>query len=286
MTKPKVRAKKNTRARVEVMTITPEQATALLNVNTANRPLRQGHLDSLTRAQREGRWHLTNDAIAVTGLSLEDPGLVLNGQHRLYACVESDVAIEVLVLFGADQDSFTVLDSGIKRQARDAIHESHAAAKAAVARIVLGYERNLVTTKTTHGGSAATNDEVVHCFRERPTIRRVVETYTLGLKKLVRSPVGVLAAAAVFFSVDEKAGHAFLTSLIDGAGLAAGPVLALRNRIIADSARGRANAPAMFVLTLKAWNQHRSGASVARAQLRDDDRAPPVVGYSHNPGTR
>lgn len=284
--KPKA-AKRALRGRVCIETVTPEMATALLNANENNRPLRQGHLDNLARAQREGRWRLTNDAITVTGDSFENPGRVINGQHRLYACIESGTPIDVVVLFGADEDSYAVLDSGIKRQARDSISEKNAAIKAAVARMVLEYERGQVRAKSRGNGSVApSNDEVVRAYHSRPAVARVVEAYMLGLKKLLRSPVGVLSAAAIFTEADAEDGHRFLSALIDGEGLKAGPVLALRNRLISDTARGRVAAPATMVLTLKAWNAHRSGAGHVRAQLRDDDRAPPVVGYPYNPGTR
>ena len=76
-----------------VMTITPQIAQEWATLNTRNRPVRYAKVAQFARDMKAGRWHMTGDPIQF-GIS----GRLLNGQHRLWACIMSDTAFETVVV--------------------------------------------------------------------------------------------------------------------------------------------------------------------------------------------
>src|SRR5262245_875204 len=78
--------------------VTPELATRLLEANGDNRPLTQSHVERIARQIRQGKWQFNGDTIKIA--SNED---VLDGQHRLWAIIEAQTAVESLIVYGIDR---------------------------------------------------------------------------------------------------------------------------------------------------------------------------------------
>ncbi len=93
--------------------ITPELAEAMLQYNTANRPVSFGTVKHYAAQMEAGQWRETFTPIQFSGTRLID------GQHRLSAVVESGAAISAWVAFGADDEVFAFIDIGKKRTASD-----------------------------------------------------------------------------------------------------------------------------------------------------------------------
>jgi hypothetical protein len=111
-------AARQDRVTIRRETITPEIATAWLERNLSNRNLVQSTVDRYARDMRAGRWHYTGDPIQF-GIS----GRLLNGQHRLWACVEAEVAFECAIVRGIvnEEEVVDVLDTGVKRTLASAL---------------------------------------------------------------------------------------------------------------------------------------------------------------------
>lgn len=86
--------------------MTPEKATELLEHNTLNRPLNDQHVQRLSRQITSGKWKFNGDTIKVS-----DDGAVLDGQHRLWAIVESKRAVETIIVRGIERDAFATIDT-------------------------------------------------------------------------------------------------------------------------------------------------------------------------------
>ena len=98
--------------------ITPEYAASLLEQNKANRPLNQRHVERIARQIRENKWVYNGDTI-----KLDVDGNILDGQHRLWACVETGIAIDTQVIKGLPKEVFTTLDTIAKpRSPQDTVH--------------------------------------------------------------------------------------------------------------------------------------------------------------------
>jgi len=94
--------------------ITPAIATELLKLNKNNRPIKPQWVNFLTSAMLEGRFKESGDSI-----KFSNTNQLIDGQHRLLACVRSGVSIRSIVACGLDPEVFKVIDSGAKRTVSD-----------------------------------------------------------------------------------------------------------------------------------------------------------------------
>jgi len=119
----------------QLKTITPEIARAMLKGNTHNLPVRASHVDYLASEMTAGRWSLTHQGIAF------DEGVVVDGQHRLLAVVQSGVTIQAWVFGDVPLSVQELIDKGRIRSIADELGHfggvQYAAAKAATCRAVL-----------------------------------------------------------------------------------------------------------------------------------------------------
>jgi len=95
---------------IEVKTITPEIAAVMLQSNPENRPVKQTHVQQLARDMAAGRWQLNGDAIRLNG-----DGSLIDGQHRLHACVISNAPFQSIVISGLPHEVRATIDGGVKR---------------------------------------------------------------------------------------------------------------------------------------------------------------------------
>ena len=102
---------------VTIEKITPKIADAYLDQNTHNRNLRLGHVDEISRDMSSGSFMLNGDAIRFS-----DTGVLLDGQHRLAACVKSGITFETVVIRGLPDETQRTMDSGSKRTAGDTLN--------------------------------------------------------------------------------------------------------------------------------------------------------------------
>jgi hypothetical protein len=103
--------------KIEIETITPTKAAKMLTLNTCNRKVRQGKVNEYANEMAAGRWMLTGQGI----IFLED-GSLGDGQHRLYAIVQSGVTIKMPVARGVAIESMAGIDVGAKRTVADHMH--------------------------------------------------------------------------------------------------------------------------------------------------------------------
>jgi hypothetical protein len=99
---------------IEIATITPEQAKRMLARNHKNRPLNPHHVSRMSIDMQKGNWIVNGDAIR-----LSDSGDLMDGQHRLNACVSSGVSFDTLIVRGLKEDAARTIDGGRKRSVAD-----------------------------------------------------------------------------------------------------------------------------------------------------------------------
>lgn len=98
----------------EIRKVSPELAADLLAKNTANRAINKRAVARYADAMQRGAWRVGNDAICVGS-----DGILLNGQHRLSAVVESGATVEMLFRSDVDKSDLFAMDQGNKRVAAD-----------------------------------------------------------------------------------------------------------------------------------------------------------------------
>lgn len=99
----------NITSKVEV--ITPETAKVYLDHNVKNRSENKGHVAFLAKMMTAGEWQVNGEAIV-----FDENGDLVNGQHRLKACILANVPFTTMVVRGVQPETFYTFDSGCGRK--------------------------------------------------------------------------------------------------------------------------------------------------------------------------
>lgn len=87
--------------------ITPAVAAEYLKHNESNRKPNKGQVGYYAKMMAAGQWELNGEAI-----KFSPSGRLLDGQHRLMACVESNVPFETTVIREVEEEVFDTFDQG------------------------------------------------------------------------------------------------------------------------------------------------------------------------------
>jgi len=90
-----------------VLDMSPDLAFAFLEkCNTHNRNVVDAHVDRLGRDMKASRWRLTHQ-----GIAFSTNRVLLDGQHRLWAVVMSEVTVPMRVFFNEPPESLSAIDA-------------------------------------------------------------------------------------------------------------------------------------------------------------------------------
>lgn len=124
---------------VTLKELCPDEARQLLTLNTRNRPILRSAVSVMVADMAKGNFVFNGDTI---GISDED--VLINGQHRLEACVKSNKPLKVLLVTGLPHSVGTSIDQGRSRSVGDILRMTYnmtppsTSKLAAAANILLG----------------------------------------------------------------------------------------------------------------------------------------------------
>ena len=95
-------------------TITPQMAQAILKKNTINRKETPALVYSIAEEIKIGNFVYNGESIIIS-----ENGNLMDGQHRLMACVLANKSIEVNLVQGVKEDVMPTIDTGRPRKAAD-----------------------------------------------------------------------------------------------------------------------------------------------------------------------
>lgn len=104
--------KKHPEVRSEVVKVGPDLAVKWLEKNVKNRKPITRKINEYARDMAAGKWLLTGEAI-----KFDYNDVLLDGQNRLYAVIQSGTTVEFLVVFGLNPEAQDVMDVGSARLA-------------------------------------------------------------------------------------------------------------------------------------------------------------------------
>jgi hypothetical protein len=99
---------------VTVEKVSPTRAEKILNKNTCNRKLRSGVVERYAEDMRNEKWTECIDPIA-----FYEDGEVADGQHRLYALIESQTTQTFIIAKGVPRNAGLNIDVGLIRNLVD-----------------------------------------------------------------------------------------------------------------------------------------------------------------------
>jgi hypothetical protein len=239
----------------DLFTITPEMAEILIENNSLNRPMSDRHADDLGDQMKKGKWRRNGEAIII---SIE--GMILDGQHRLWACFKSKKEFETFVTRGIDKDTFATIDTGKKRSGSDAlvIHSKmtgkdlkYTSQLSAAATMCIEIQKGTLKKKGSKESRISRQDiidyvdknEELITWVERSRSRKTWTTsYSAGIASIcyLASKNGYEMKALAFM-------HGFITGEnLDGRS----PIMALRNRLGVEKNMAKAERLALMIHAL------------------------------------
>jgi len=267
-----------------VTVITPGWAKVLLErVPDHQRRLNERHVKMLAKDMTEGRWRLTGDAIRI-----DANGNLIDGQHRLLACVHSGVPLKTVLIDGVDPSDFAVIDQGRRRFARDLYKGKNANKMETLARLIMasaetGFSASLFDTwnQTAQFRPA----DVIDFMENHADALNFVINLSERVRSIFRSQSVYMLILLDMMAYDAEKATEFTERLATGENLKRGdPILALRELLI-KSFNATPREPRylrrsdMACALIKAWNAFASGKQLHRIRLlrRPDDDFPQIV---------
>jgi hypothetical protein len=95
-------------------TITPKRSEQYLDMYGGNRAIRQSNVDRFVALIRNGKFRTTHQ-----GLAFHEAGHLVDGQHRLWAIIEAQKAVEMWVARGLTDEDVLAIDCGTTRDMKD-----------------------------------------------------------------------------------------------------------------------------------------------------------------------
>jgi hypothetical protein len=259
--------------------ITPDLARKWLATrNKGNRPMMRKNVDRYSLALRRGEWMMTGESI-VFGRD----GMLLTGQHRLQACVETGISFRSSVFFDIDPLAKEVIDSGKPQSDADRLAKmgiSAAKTAAAAARLLNRH----VAGKPLIGNnrsSASTSIDTLRAIERYPRLESAaVRANANDFRPFL--PASVVAFMTVVTAeIDVAKSELFLHQLETGIGLEEGmPVYVLRKRLLSakNDRRMRLKESERLAITFIAWNCFRKNRKIKVLTFRSADGFPAIDG--------
>jgi hypothetical protein len=268
--------------------IGPNEAAELLRYNTRNRPLSPSRVKRYANAMRNGKFTNNNDPVK---LFMVDGGpiVLVNGQHRFHAIIQSGVGVELDIIYKAGTaaelaQEFVVQDGGKGRDARDAFATAYTGERgtyssrdlAVVSRAIAMVDTLIVPNAVSGAYEWITNDDLVDIAQGH----QVELLWGCGLRHIIKRetrttlPVGILANAIESFRLDHNAATEFYSVVGTGENIASGmPAYTLRREIV--GIRGMLSNQISVVRYWYnragyAWNAHVEGRSLFKFSAKAD----------------
>lgn len=102
-----------------IVSVDPVLAREWLKRNNFNRPRNDSSVAKYIRQIKQGRWQLTHQ-----GIAFNRNGILLDGQHRLWAIVQSGQTVMMRVFVDQETEHYDVIDCGRNRSHLDVIRMS------------------------------------------------------------------------------------------------------------------------------------------------------------------
>lgn len=244
------------------------------NTQVKNRDPSDVTMSNYARIMKSMGWK-TNGAT----IKIDPDGNILDGQQRLEACVRSGTSFWTMVAFLVPTDAFDTIDNGKRRSPGDVIGIVEENGNRLAATLQLLW-RHIHRDMMDGPRMRAQTHELIKLLEKHPTMRaHVPRGRNLGL-----SPSNGAFLSYALTDHDPVKGPAFIDALRTGIGLPAdSPILKLRNKLAAETAKRGSRLQKLPTLTKMAWaiktyNAWINGRTIAHLSWRAIEEFPVIGG--------
>lgn len=261
----------------EIAFVTPSVAADLLERNDSNRPLNKRHYQAIGQAMTCGDYVLNGEPIIIGS-----DNNVLDGQHRLHACIHSGKPFVTLIIRGIDPKAFDTIDAGRARTTGEVLAIKGEANSNAVAAALSQFIQFVDCGGSMYGSTGsqrrkATPRLSARILEQHPGIRDSVSA--MSGCPLYRNQQGYVLHY-LFSCVDQALAGEFSAVLSNGSAELGRPFNVLRESIIRmpiNSSTRRAVA----AKCVKAFNAERAGDKPKMFRFNDTEEFPTIDGLDY-----
>ncbi len=263
------------------ITVTPELAMKWLDeANINNRKVREEHVKKLADDMAAGRWRGKNGE----PIKFDRNGRLIEGQHRLWACVQSDTPFETLMITDVDPEDYKTSGIGRPKNLADFLGPVYGEKNVMLLASTLRLVHLWRTDRLKRPGwkslstSIAELEIVYHDHSKLPASVVWVSSH-----KACRDLLNPSYATLIHYAGTLEGKAAMVESFLERVGSGLGlldddPVWHLRKFLL--SQRGlkpghkRPGREYMLALAIKAWTASKEGRKVRALQFRVDETFP------------
>lgn len=187
--------------RTEIVNITPEMARVMLEKNIRiNRNVGERTVRIIANAIKRGEWRLNGDTIKIS-----DRGNLLDGQHRLHACIKADMPIITFVAYGIDESTYPLQNISHPQGFHDLLKMDGVTNSKQSAAIVNRYFALKGNLESKHGNQALlTNVALLNFYDEHNAVVDYISSQCVKFRSRTRIISGSEVGGIMLFLMLEK----------------------------------------------------------------------------------
>lgn len=260
------------------LTITPDLADAMLSLNEDNRPRRQVTIRKYAELMQAGKWVWIPQPI-----SFSDQYRLIDGQHRLHACVRAGVPVDANVAFGVPNEVFSLLDTGKIRTPYDIFSiygVKNANQVVGAVRWVLAYDNGALDLANFRY-TTLTPQEQYDTYQKYDDLQLSCPYGDAVNKAKLGSAAMFTAAHYICARRSRQDANDFYRSLADGLFQSkTSPAYRLERYLRANKMKRPDEQDSyrrIFAYIIKAWNSYRSGKDIKQFKWGQDETFPKAL---------
>lgn len=258
---------------IELDLITPGKAKSMLELNTHNRKSKSAAVARYARDMRNGVFMFTGESIV-----LDDDGVILDGQNRLMAVVDSDIPQWFVVVYGVSQIAQLDMDCGVARQFSDhlaLLGVSSCNNVAALTRVVNAYKQGAghsssSSAPVTTSNANATMSELARFYDDHALHlnRAAQEGRRVWSKLRGASATTYSLCSYLFHEIDPELNALFWHHLAGDESVPPAPIKLLRESVRRwVTERDKPTGTVQLAIIFKTWNAWITGAEIKRLRF-------------------
>lgn len=290
---PNTRRKFRTMSTEHGVKVSPAKARELIKLNLEkNRNITKTHMKTLSASMKAGNWMETGEPIII-----DQYGRIIDGQHRLYAVIDSGITITATITYGVDPAAFDVMGTGKTRNLSDAMSThgiDHSRAVTAAYRVYGDLQTTTSSNFSAFGRRTrmdmkANRSEVIAWVKENnEVIQEIMEVTCAKDAKAVLKPASLFNGFyfyLCFQGTNPDLADEFFENLIDGVEFEYGkqdPIYQLRKRLMEDQSKNarrmgtRVPLYETMAVIIKAYNAWVNNQKIRNLRFARSERWPEI----------
>jgi hypothetical protein len=241
--------------------IDSDRALTYLGQVKKNRLVRQSKVNQYARAMASNGWRETRG----DPISFDTEGVLLDGQHRMWAVTESNIPILFRVDRGLPPDDLYVIDVGRSRSLKQFLQidgEHNAGVLSSAITLLMAYEETGVLDRKTLSITPSIQ-EAMRFFHDRAPNLRVSTKGAGPLQRLLKGGGRWAVLHYILNSIAPDDAGDFFQKVLTGEDMKAShPILMLRKRLLENTGLFHKLPEIEYcALVIKTWNAYRQGTT-------------------------